>query len=47
MSMVCLASSLSFVLAFDVLVAFDDFLIRHLGEGVTMVDTLHVPYGRA
>ena len=34
------------VLPFGVLVAFDDFLVWHLGEGVTIVDALHVPNGR-
>jgi hypothetical protein len=30
-----------------VLVAFDDFLVRHLSEVVTVMDAFHVPNGRA
>jgi hypothetical protein len=35
------------VMPFGVLVAFDDFLVRHLGEGVTVMNTLQVSNGRA
>jgi hypothetical protein len=35
------------VLTFGVLVTFDDFLVRHLREGVTITNALHLSYGRA